>query len=122
MRPGRSDKRYYVLISGQELAELKKYTWAMAEAYGLDTRIDEYKGTRPIGLWSWDLDCLEAVLDDVLKDYPATDSLEYQAMQSVIAKINALLDEAYPNRGQWAGTRGGNSSQVGGHARITASI
>jgi hypothetical protein len=100
MRPGRNDKRYYVLIDGQELVELKKYTWAMAEAYCLDTRIDNYKGTRPIGLWNWDLDCLEAVLDDVLKDYQATDSPEYQAMQSVIAKINALLDQAYPNRGQ----------------------
>jgi hypothetical protein len=100
MRPGRNDKRYYILIDGQELVELKKYTWAMAEAYGLDTRIEAYKGTRPIGLWSWDLDCLEAVLDDVLQDYPATDSPEYRAMQSVIVKIHALLQQAYPNRGQ----------------------
>lgn len=100
MRPGRKDKTYYVLISDQELVELKKYTYAMAEAYGLDTKIGRYKGTRPIGLWSWDLDCLEAVLDNVLQDYQDTDSPQCQAMQSVIAKIDALLDQAYPNRGQ----------------------
>jgi len=72
----------------------------MAEAYGLDTRIEKYNGTRPIGLWNWDLDCLEAVLDNALQDYRETGSPQYQAMQSVIAKINELLDEAYPNRGQ----------------------
>ena len=42
MKPGSNDKRYYILITGQELIELKKYTWAMAEAYGLDTKIETY--------------------------------------------------------------------------------
>ena len=49
MRPGSKDKRYYILITGQELIELKKYTYLMAEAYGLDRKIENYKGTRPIG-------------------------------------------------------------------------
>jgi hypothetical protein len=55
----------------------------MAEAYGLDTRIEKYKGTRPIGLWSRDLG-----------------SQEYQTLKDLKAKIYALLDQAHPNRGQ----------------------
>ena len=100
MQPGRNDKRYYILIDGHELVVLKQYTWAMAEAYGLDTRIERYKGSRPIGLWSWDLDCLEAVLDSTLRDCRDPDSKEYRILKSLKDKINALLDQARSNRGQ----------------------
>ena len=95
MQPGSKDRRYYILISGQELIELKKYTWAMAEAYGLDRKIEKYKGTRPIGFWKWDLDCLEAVLDDVIKDYPDQNSEGYKAMKNLIGRIDELIKEAY---------------------------
>jgi hypothetical protein len=100
MRPGKKDKRYYILIAGEELVELKKYTWAMAEAYGLDMRLARYKGKKPIGFWAWDLDCLEAVLDGALRDYANSNSPEHQAMKSLMSKINGLLDEAYPGRSQ----------------------
>lgn len=100
MRPGRKDRRYYILIDGQELATLQNYTWVMAEAYGLDSRIARYKGIRPIGLWSWDLDCLEAVLDNAIRDCPKSDSQEYQTLQSLQTKIQVLLDQAHPNGGQ----------------------
>jgi hypothetical protein len=100
MRPGRKDERYHILIHGQELVVLQQYTWAMAEAYGLDRRIDQYKGTRPIGLWSWDLDCLEAVLDNALRDCQDSNSQEYRTLKSLKAKIDALLDQTHPNRGQ----------------------
>lgn len=69
MKPGSNDKKYYILITGQELVELKKYTWVMVEAFGMDRKIERYQGTKPIGFWRWDLDCLEAVLNGVLKDY-----------------------------------------------------
>lgn len=95
MKPGSNDKKYYIVIAGQELIELKKYTWAMAEAYGLDTKIEKYKGKRPIGFWRWDLDCLEAVLDDVLKDYSDHSSEEYKAMKNLICRIDLLIKEAY---------------------------
>ena len=36
----------------------------MAEAFGLDRRIENYQGKRPIGLFSWDFDCLLAVIED----------------------------------------------------------
>ena len=45
----------------------------MCEAFGLDTRIGNYKGVRAISFYSWDLDCMLDVLDMVLndtKEYP----------------------------------------------------
>ena len=59
MKPGSGDKQYRILITGRELEELKKFTWSMAEAFGLDRRIEKYQGKRPIGFYRWDLDCLE---------------------------------------------------------------
>ena len=38
-----------ILITGEELEELQKHTWSMVEAFGLDRRIEQYKGKRPIG-------------------------------------------------------------------------
>ena len=100
MRPGRKDKRYFTRIDGQELAELQQYTWDMAEAYGLDKKIERYKGTRPIGLWSWDLDCLEAVLYNALRDCQDSNSKQYQNLKRLQTKIQSLLDQARPNRSQ----------------------
>ena len=57
--------------------------------------IEKYKGSRPIGFWKWDLDCLEAILDDVLKAYPNQASKDYKAMENLISRIDALIKEAY---------------------------
>jgi hypothetical protein len=54
MKPGARDHRHRLLI-GDELRELKRHTGSMAEAFGLDRKIDNYKGTRPLG-------CFEAAL------------------------------------------------------------
>ena len=43
MKPGPGDIPYRILITGRELEELKKHTWMMAEAYGLDRRIELYQ-------------------------------------------------------------------------------
>ena len=84
-----------MLITGHELAELKKYTWAIGDAFGLDRKIEKYKGTKPIGFWRWDLDCLEAVLDNVLKDYADQGSESYKAMENLIHRIDSLIKQAY---------------------------
>ena len=55
-------------FTGDELHELKRFTIDMAEAFGLDRRIEAYSGKRPIGFYRWDLDCLLAVMDLALKD------------------------------------------------------
>ena len=48
MKPVSRDHRHRLLISGDELRELKRHTGAMAEAFGLDRKIENYKGSRPI--------------------------------------------------------------------------
>lgn len=95
MKPGSKDKKYYIIITGQELIELKKYTWAMDEAYGLDRKIEKYRGTKPIGFWRWDMDYLEAVLDNTSKDYPNQKSKSYKAMENLIHRIDSLIKQAY---------------------------
>jgi hypothetical protein len=44
----------------------------MIEAFGLDTKVENYKGIRPISFYSWDLDCILDVLDIVLNEYRKT--------------------------------------------------
>lgn len=68
MKPGKRDIPVKVKISGLQLDELQKHTWMMLEAFGLDTRIRNYKGSRPISLYQWDLDCLLDVLYLALED------------------------------------------------------
>jgi len=51
MKPGKRDKAYPLLITGRELVELQKFTGAMAEAFGMDRRIENYKGKRPLRLY-----------------------------------------------------------------------
>ena len=58
----------------------------MAEAFGLDRRIENYQGKRPIGLFSWDFDCLLAVIEDALddpKEYPDKSEPGYKALKSL---------------------------------------
>jgi len=66
MKPGPKDAAYRILITGRELEELKRLTWQMAEAHGLDRRIEAYQGKHPITLYGWDLDCLIDVIADHL--------------------------------------------------------
>jgi len=98
MKPGSKDKKFYIKIEGEELEELQKYTYEMAESFGLDRRIDNYKGKRPIGLYRWDLECLRAVLWFALfkdNEYPDKTTPEYKAMNSLFEKINRLYNEAF---------------------------
>ena len=85
MKPGSKDKRVSLLIAGDELTELKRLTWLMSESFGLDTRIENYYGKRPIGLYSWDFECLLAIIDHALKDdkeYPIRPHLYTTLLQS----------------------------------------
>ena len=52
MKPGPKDVKLKILITGDELHELKRFTIDMVEAFGLDGRIEAYSGKRPIGLLS----------------------------------------------------------------------
>lgn len=62
----------------------------MAEAFGLDRRIENYQGKRPIGLFSWDFDCLLAVIEDALddpKEYPDKNESGYKALKSLFVRL-----------------------------------
>jgi hypothetical protein len=48
MKPGPGDIRHKLRITGDELRELKRHASSIAEAFGLDRKIERYKGTRPL--------------------------------------------------------------------------
>ena len=60
MKRRKYDRKEHVLITGDELRQLKRLD--LAESFGLDRRIEHYEGKRPIGLDKCDLDCLLAML------------------------------------------------------------
>jgi hypothetical protein len=98
VKPHRGDYRHKLLISGDELRELKKLTYSMAEAFGLDRKIENYQGTRPITLYRWDLECLMSVIDLALKgerDYPDKSTVKYEALQRLGEQIHQEYDAVY---------------------------
>jgi hypothetical protein len=52
VKPGSKDRKASILITGLELDELQRFAWMMAESFGLDRRIANYQGSRPIGFCS----------------------------------------------------------------------
>ena len=93
MKPGPKDARYLILITGRQLEELKKLTGEMAEAFGLDGRLEAYQGKRPITLYAWDLDCLEDVISDALTvspEYRDRSGPGYEALLQLQDRLNRL--------------------------------
>jgi len=91
MKPGPNDAKLTILITKDELHELKRFTIDMAEAFGLDRRIEAYSGKRPIGFYRWDLDCLLTVMDLDLRAYPDKKSSSYAAFK----RLRDRLQEEY---------------------------
>jgi hypothetical protein len=92
--PGSKDKKVSLLIAGEELAELKRLTWLMSESFGLDARIESYLGKRPIGLYSWDFECLLTAVDHALtdgKEYPDKTTPGF----TTLTKLSCRLLEEY---------------------------
>ena len=93
MKPGPKDKRHRILITGRELEELQAFTGLMAEAFGLDRRIEHYRGKRPIGLYAWDVECLVDVISLALADkraYPRQSGPGYEALKRLRAGSSEL--------------------------------
>ena len=96
MKPGPGDIPYRILITERELEELKKYTWMMAEAFGLDRRIEMYQGKRPITLYEWDVDCLLDVMSGALvtsTEYPDRPGPGYEALRQLSDRLERLRDQ-----------------------------
>jgi hypothetical protein len=92
VKPGSKDRKASFLITGLELDELQRFVWMMAESFGLDRRIANYQGVRPIGLWRWDIECLVEVIDSVLNDpeyYHLHGSPERQAIKALRDKLQS---------------------------------
>ena len=95
VRPGSKDRKASILITGLELDELQRVVWMMAESFGLDRRIVNYQGVRPIGLWRWDIECLVDVINSVLDDpeyYPTQDTPEYLAIKTLQDRLEVEED------------------------------
>ncbi len=98
MKPEKNDIPVRRKITGIQLAELQKHTWQMGEAFGLDGRLDAHKGTRPISLYRWDLDCILDVLDMVLNDeeeYPDKDDDGYIKLNELYVDLKKAYAETY---------------------------
>ena len=98
MKPGKNDVAVLYQISGLQLTELQKYTGDMCEAFGLDDRIYKYKGTRPIALYRWDLDCILDVIDLNLHaagNYPDQLSEGYAALSELRSILKSEYEKTY---------------------------
>jgi hypothetical protein len=98
MKPGPKDKKVTMLITGEELDELKRFTDDMIEAFGLDRRIEKYEGKKPMNFYRWDFDCLLAVTELALKDdneYPDKFSSGYMALERLHDRLLDEYDRAY---------------------------
>jgi hypothetical protein len=100
MKPCSGDIRHKILITGDELRELKRHAYSMVEAFGLDRKIESYKGTRPLTLYRWDLECLMDVIEYKLLDnrqYPDKNAPEYQALKRLGERLRTEYDRHYGN-------------------------
>ena len=98
MKPGKKDIPIKVKISGLQLEELQKHSWHMIEAFGLDTKVENYKGVRPISFYSWDLDCIFDVLDMVLNDkeeYPDKEDEGYMVLNELYVHLKNESKDTY---------------------------
>ena len=100
MKPCSGDIRHKILITGDELRELKRHAYSMVEAFGLDRKIESYKGTRPLTLYRWDLECLMDVIEYKLLDnrqYPDKNAPEHQALKRLGERLRTEYDRHYGN-------------------------
>jgi len=98
MKPGKNDIPIKRKISGRQLDELQKHRWQMREAFGLDRKIEKYKGSRPISFYSWDLDCILDVLDMALddeKEYPDKNDEGYILLYELYVDLKKAYKETY---------------------------
>jgi hypothetical protein len=98
MKPGPGDIRHKLRITGDELRELKRHASSIAEAFGLDRKIERYKGTRPLTLFRWDLECLMDLIECELgapSEYPDQTAPEYLALKRLGEQLRTEYDQHY---------------------------
>jgi hypothetical protein len=101
MKISSRDVKAQILITSDELHELQRFTYQMADAFGLGSRIDKYKGNRPISFYSWDFDCLFSVLELALEDpdeYPDKSRPGYKALNNLYTRLKNVYTNTFPDR------------------------
>jgi hypothetical protein len=94
MKPGKYDRKHQMRIAGAELRELKRLD--LPESLGLDQRIQRYQGTRPIGLYRWDLECLLETLSLVVEGRdPFVSAKSRVRLTKLHDRLRARYDAAY---------------------------
>lgn len=99
MKPGKRDIKTNLLIQGDELAALQDISYCFTECFGLDTRIINYKGVRPLGLYSWDFECLIAGIESIFMDEKTKNALSpdtAKALTDLLTRIKAIDAAVYP--------------------------
>ncbi len=121
MRPGKRDVPVRLVIAGAELDELHGVIGALSESFGLDRRIERYRGKRPIALYQWDLDLLVDVVGDAMRDAEERETRRPQAwagarrpeaapLRSLLARLRLARVEA---RRSAAGRGPGDATERG---------
>ena len=91
MKPRKRDKKIFIKFTPSEFELLKENAYQMADCYGLDSRFIKLKGKRKISFYSWDLDCLKAVLSTMKND--TNDNHELKLIDSIFGKIKIGYEE-----------------------------
>jgi hypothetical protein len=90
MKPGSKDKKAILTFTEAELDLLQDNTDEMAESFGLDRRISNLTGKRPVGFYSWDLDCLEAVVSGLQTDANVDKTVVDALYDKIVEAMNSI--------------------------------
>jgi hypothetical protein len=94
MRPCPNDKKILLAISEDELDELQNISWAMSECFGLDRRIENYRGKQPIGLYSWDFECILGAVEYALNRGQESAGLTVSG-RTILTQLSCRLQKEY---------------------------
>lgn len=72
-----AESRCQILVTGEELIELKRHAHEIPDCPGLARRIQKYDGKKPLIVSRDELDRLVAVLDAVLQDPKGYPCVQY---------------------------------------------
>ena len=98
MKPSRNEIKARILICGEELAELQRQSFHFSESFGLDSRIGDYQGKRPISFSDWDFDSLFPVLEFLLDDpteYPDKMQPRYISLKNLYHRLKSAYAETF---------------------------
>jgi len=98
MKPGKRDIKCNFLIQGEELDALHNITYLLSECFGLDSRINNYKGKRSIGLYQWDFECLLGGIEYAINDTRSTSTVtqkDQDALVPLFERMNEIYQKTY---------------------------